>query len=231
MISFYHKRTQIKKEKELYEAKIEFFTNVTHEIRTPLTLIKGPVENLLEKTAEVPDIKPDVVTLERNTNRLIALITQILDFRQTETRGFSLTFSEVRIDKLLQEEFENFVPPATKKKLQYRLELPDLPITAWADEEALRKILSNLLSNAVKYAGTTATVILHPLSPEDLNFTIEVRNDGHLVSPEMREKIFEPFYRMKETSRQTGSGIGLSIARSLAELHQGYLYRIHRATE
>ncbi|UYQ91749.1 ATP-binding protein [Chitinophaga horti] len=221
---FFYRRAQVRKEKELYEAKIQFFTNVTHEIRTPLTLIKGPVENLLEKAAEVPDIKPDVVTLERNTNRLIALITQILDFRQTETRGFSLTFSEVRIDRLLEEEFESFMHPATKKKLRYELVMPPMAINARADEEAMRKILSNLISNAVKYAAHTATVILHPLSPEDVTFTIEVRNDGHLIAADMKDKIFEPFYRMKETSRQTGSGIGLSIAKSLAELHQGQLY-------
>ncbi|WP_295128201.1 two-component regulator propeller domain-containing protein [uncultured Chitinophaga sp.] len=224
VISFYHKRTQDKKEREIYEAKIEFFTNVTHEIRTPLTLIKGPVENLLEKVEEVPDIKPDVLTLERNTNRLIALITQILDFRQTEARGFSLNFSEVRIDKLLQEEYENFIPPANKKKLQYQLVLPEMPITAVADEEALRKILSNLLNNGVKYAAQTVTVILRPLLAEDATFTIEVQNDGNLIPAEMKDKIFEPFYRMKETSRQTGSGIGLSIARSLAVLHRGRLY-------
>lgn len=223
VISFYHKRTQIKKEKEIYEAKIDFFTNVTHEIRTPLTLIKGPVENLLEKSAEVPDIKPDVTTLERNTNRLIALITQILDFRQTEARGFSLNFSDVRIDRLLQEEFEDFAGPARKKKLQYRLSLPDKPVEARADEEALHKIVSNLLSNAVKYGTTTVDVILHPVLQEDDNFTVEVRNDGHTIPADMQEKIFEPFYRMKETNRQTGSGIGLSIARSLAELHKGSL--------
>jgi len=95
IVRSYHRRTEIKKEKEIYEAKFDFFTNIAHEIRTPLTLIKGPAENLREKIDELPEIKEDVLTMDRNTNRLIALVNQILDFRQTETRGFSIDFSRV----------------------------------------------------------------------------------------------------------------------------------------
>lgn len=224
VVQGYHKRSQVKKEKDIYEAKFEFFTNVAHEIRTPLTLIKGPVENLLEKVHELPGIKDDVNMMERNTNRLMTLITQILDFRQTEAKGFSLDFTKVNITALLQEVYSNFQPLAKKRDLQYTLLLPDAPVVAWVDEEAFNKILSNLFSNAVKYADKQITVLLFPVQKEGTNLTIEISNDGILIPPNMRERIFEPFYRIRENTKQKGTGIGLTLARSLTQLHQGNLF-------
>jgi len=220
----YHNRLEAKKEKEIYEAKINFFTIVAHEIRTPLTLIKGPVENLHEKIDELPEIKEDVVTLERNTSRLVALITQILDFRQTEKKGFSIEFTPVNISAVIQEEWLNYIPLAKKKNLTCTTELPHEPVTALADEEALHKIFSNLFGNAVKYATGTVKLRLLPVTKDSHFFTVEISNDGYLIPAEMKEKIFEPFYRLKETIKQKGTGIGLALARSLAELHNGKLW-------
>ncbi|HEY8969473.1 MAG TPA: ATP-binding protein, partial [Puia sp.] len=223
IVRSYHRRTEIKKEKEIYEAKIDFFTNIAHEIRTPLTLIKGPAENLIEKIDELPEIKEDVITMDRNTNRLIALVTQILDFRQTETKGFSLDFSRVNITAVLQETWLSFQALAKKKNLHYHFEHPDADVYAMADEEALNKIFSNLFSNAVKYGQEHVYVKLLPPQAEG-DIVIEIANDGPIIPPEMKERIFEPFYRLKETIRQKGTGIGLALARSLVELHKGRLF-------
>jgi signal transduction histidine kinase/ligand-binding sensor domain-containing protein len=224
LLGTYHIIVEDKKEKEIYEAKIDFFTNVAHEIRTPLTLIKGPVDNLLEKVEEVPEIKVDVLMMEKNTNRLIALITQILDFRQTETKGFSIDFNSVNITEILKEYYSNFLPLAAKKKLDYTIEAPSNDIMAFADEEALNKIFSNLLNNAIKYAKEKVSIRLLPLHTGADYFTIEIENDGLVIPPEIREKIFEPFYRMKESIKKQGTGLGLALARSLAELHNGRIY-------
>ena len=224
LLRTYHIISEDKKEKEIYEAKIDFFTNLAHEIRTPLTLIKGPVDNLLEKIEEVPEIKEDVLMMDKNTNRLIALITQILDFRQTETKGFSIDFNSVNITEILKENHSIFFPLAAKKKLAYTIQTPSNDIIAFADEEALNKIFSNLLSNAVKYAKEKVSIRLLPLTNSVDYFTIEIENDGLMIPPEMREKIFEPFYRLKETIKKQGTGLGLALARSLAELHNGRLY-------
>ena len=224
LLRTYHIIVTDKKEKEIYEAKIDFFTNIAHEIRTPLTLIKGPVENLLEQVDAVPQIKEDVVTMERNTNRLIALVTQILDFRQTETKGFSIDFLKVNITETLSEEYLDFAALAKKKKLDYTIEVPPADVFAFADEEALHKIFSNLINNAVKYAQVKVRVRMLPPDMQAGSFTIEVDNDGPLIPPEMREKIFEPFYRLKESFKKQGTGLGLALARSLAELHNGKLY-------
>ncbi|MEJ7588863.1 MAG: two-component regulator propeller domain-containing protein [Ferruginibacter sp.] len=220
----YHIIIENRKEKEIYEAKIDFFTNVAHEIRTPLTLIKGPVENLLEKVEDIPEIKADVITMERNTNRLIALITQILDFRKAETKGFSIDFVKVNITELLTESYVNFAPLAKKRKLEYEIYTPPAIVTALADEEALNKIFSNLLNNAIKYAQNKVRVRLQRSGNNDSGLTIEFENDGQKIPAEMSQKIFEPFFRLKESLKQQGTGIGLALARSLTELHDGDLY-------
>lgn len=224
LVRNYHKRQKVKKEKEIYEAKIDFFTNVAHEIRTPLTLIKGPLENLTEQVDELPQIKEDVVMMERNTNRLMALAAQILDFRQTEAKGFSLDFTKVSITGLLQEVYLNFQPLAKKRNLIYTIDLPAAPVTIIADEDALQKIFSNLFSNAVKYAEKKVVIQLHPVKKEDTLVAIEISNDGPLIPAAMKGRIFEPFFRLKETLKQKGTGIGLALSRSLVQLHQGNIY-------
>ena len=187
-------------------------------------MIKGPVDNLLEKVDEVPEIKADVETMEKNTNRLIALITQILDFRQTETKGFSMDFAKVNITEMLKESYVSFSPLAKKKELHYTIDTPFNDVYALADEEALQKIFSNLFNNAVKYADKKVSIRMAPVNNENDNFTIEFENDGLLIPADMKEKIFEPFYRLKETVKKQGTGLGLALARSLAELHDGKLY-------
>ena len=161
--------------------------------------------------------------MERNTARLVALITQILDFRQTGAKSFSLYFTKVNVSDLVREEFESFAGLAKKRHLQYNLHLPETVVTAIADEEALRKILSNLFSNAVKYADKKVWVKLKSKQGDEA-LVLEVCNDGNLIPKEASQRIFEPFVRLKETARQKGTGIGLALARSLAQLHGGSLY-------
>ncbi|MGN6342108.1 MAG: ligand-binding sensor domain-containing protein [Ginsengibacter sp.] len=223
VIRSFRRRHQEKKEKEIYESKIEFFTNVAHEIRTPLTLIKGPVENLLEKRNEMPGMEEDLECLDKNTNRLTQLISQILDFRQAEIKNFSLDFTRVNMNETLMETFTRFKILAQKKNLEYQINLPPGEIYAMADAEAVQKILSNLLANAVKYAEQVVYINLLPVQKEINSVVIIFENDGYIIKKEMGEKIFEPFYRIKETRNQKGTGIGLALARSLTQLHKGSL--------
>ncbi|RXK62031.1 sensor histidine kinase [Lacibacter luteus] len=224
LFRIYHIYNESKKRKEIYEAKIDFFTNVAHEIKTPLTLIKGPVENLMEKVDEIPVIKDDLFMMNRNTNRLVALITQILDFRKTETNSFRLDFSKVNITELLKDTFADFSAVAKKRNLDYSIELPDSDAYLYADEEALNKIFSNLVDNAVKYASQKVQIRLLPQENNKTDLTVEIENDGLAIPDDMKEKIFEPFVRLKETQKRQGTGIGLALAKSLTELHKGKLF-------
>lgn len=234
IIRSYHKRTRAKnrrrierfeaaKEKEVFKAKIEFFTNVAHEIKTPLTLIKAPLEKVIRKAGNMPEIKDSLTIMERNTNRLINLTGQLLDFRQTELNGYSLSFVKASITELLEEMYTSFKTLAEQRQLDFSLELPAEPLYAYVDIEAFNKILSNLLGNAVKYAAAHASVRLLSFAEQDNYFTITISNDGHLIPEEMKEKIFEPFFRLKETEMQKGTGIGLALSRSLTALHKGTL--------
>lgn len=230
----YHKRVEeknkrkieqleIAKEKEIFQAKIEFFTNVAHEIRTPLTLIKGPLEKVIRKAGSLVEIKDSLRIMERNTNRLIDLSNQLLDFRQTEIKGFSLSFAKANITELLEDTWLNFKPLAEQKNLIFNIHLPSSPLFAYVDVEAFTKILTNLFSNAVKYAEMKVRIYLLSFSETDTFFTIEIENDGYIIPSEMKEKIFEPFFRLKETEKQKGTGIGLALSLSLVQLHKGTL--------
>ncbi|MFT4155634.1 ligand-binding sensor domain-containing protein [Parafilimonas sp.] len=212
------------KEKELYQAKIEFFTNVAHEIRTPLTLIKAPMEKLMKHATDMRNADVYLKTMEKNTNRLVDLTNELLDFRKTETKGFSLNFTKINITTLLEDMYTNFQTIAEQRNIEYSLDLPKQPVYAYADEEALNKILSNLLNNAIKYALKKVRLRLLPDAEHAANIVIEIENDGYVIPEALKEKVFEPFFRVEKTKHQTGSGIGLALSRSLAALHKGRLY-------
>ena len=210
---------ETEKQKEIYNAKIAFFTHIAHEIRTPLTLIKGPMENIVQQAKETPQIQKNLKIMERNTNRLLDLTTQLLDFRKTETKGFSLNFVRADICKLIKENLMVFEASAEQKKIQFEVKLPAKQFWAYVDIEAFNKILSNLFNNAFKYAEHNIIVILSV--DKDQTFAVTIKNDGHLIGAEMKDKIFEPFFRIKGFEKLPGTGIGLSLARSLAVLHNG----------
>lgn len=208
-------------EREIYHAKINFFTNIAHEIRTPLTLIKMPLDKLLTKNRNREDTD-NLNMIDKNTNRLIDLTNQLLDFRKTESESFSLNFIKTDINELLSDVFMDFKLSAQQKNLDYVLELPRLIVLhAFVDPEAMRKIITNLISNAIKYSKSRVLVKLLPLTSEDEVFYIQISNDGLLIPTSYSNKIFEPFFRLKETEKEPGTGIGLPIARSLAQLHGG----------
>jgi signal transduction histidine kinase/DNA-binding response OmpR family regulator/streptogramin lyase len=208
-----------RKEKELYHAKIEFFTNVTHEIRTPLSLIKLPLDEVMRQADKADTNWENLSIIQRNTNRLLKLVNELLDFRKAETKGLHLNFVSTDILLLIRETVERFSPSAHLKGFVFELDMPLGKFRADVDAEVLTKIISNLFSNALKYAKSVISV---RFTSGNGKFRLEVENDGEPVPSEMTEKIFEPFFKMDE-NRQ-GSGLGLPFARSLAELHGGLVH-------
>ncbi len=213
------KQLENRKEKEVFKAKIEFFTNVSHEIRTPLTLIKVPLEKMLKKVHN-PELKEHLSIMNKNTSRLLNLVNQLLDFRKTEIEQINLTFVRTNISELIRNTHVRFNNAFTDKKVAFNLDLPECDVSAFIDAEAVKKILSNLFSNAIKYAEKQ--VILSLKSNQEC-FELRIKNDGNLIPSHLKEKIFEPFFRLSEHKNKTGTGIGLSLAYSLTELHKGHL--------
>ncbi|GBU06953.1 hybrid sensor histidine kinase/response regulator [Bacteroidales bacterium] len=214
------------KERELYNAKISFFTNIAHEIRTPLTLIKGPLEHILQEQLDVEEQKEHLQIIERNTNRLLDLSNQLLDFRKTEIEGFRLNYVKTDISRLIKETHSRFKPSAMRRGLNMTIEIPQDSFFADVDQEALTKILSNLFNNALKYAKSEILLTLFIEIENSNEFLIRISSDGNLIKNSEKEKIFEPFYQLEETEGnriKSGTGLGLPLARSLAELHHGSL--------
>jgi len=216
-------RMEITKEKEMLESKIEFYTQVAHEIRTPLTLIKIPLGKVIRKTEGMTEIENSLKIIGGNTNRLIELSNQLLDFRQTEIKAYSLSLEMANVTELLNDAYTNFITLAEQGNINIITNMPAENLYAQIDVDAFTKIIYNLLSNAIKYAATKVNIVLLPYYADKNSFSIFVKNDGYIIPEDLKEKIFEPFFRIKDTDAKTGSGIGLALARSLALIHSGSL--------
>ncbi|MBW1655745.1 hybrid sensor histidine kinase/response regulator transcription factor [Flavobacterium quisquiliarum] len=208
------------KEKEIYQAKIDFFTNVAHEIRTPLTLIKGPLEKLLGIEYESKEVPQHLSIMKKNTSRLLKLVNELLDFRKSEIGGLKLTFVETNISSMVRNFHLRFSQLIEERGLQFELELGEKDIFAFVDKEAFKKILSNLINNAIKYSNEKVIISLFR---DEKKLTLIVKNDGNVIPIHLKDKIFEPFFRVDDSSTASGTGIGLSLAHSLAQLHNGNL--------
>lgn len=211
-----------KKEREIYRAKLQFFTNITHEIRTPLTLIKGPLEAIMKDLDQNSKISSSLTIMKKNTDRLIHLTDQLLNFRKAEAENVTLSFVKTDVCALVDEVYNRFLPLAKSQQCVFEINIPERGLLAFIDEEAIRKIISNLFSNGIKYSEGNILVDL-VLDLEEESFRIVVKTNGNPIPLELENQIFEPFFRLKESESQSGTGIGLALARSLAELHGGKL--------
>ncbi len=209
---------EMEKEKELYEAKVTFFTDIAHEIRTPVTLINGPLESILEMPIQDDELKRNLLIIERNTQHLLNLINQLLDFRKVDANKVTMSFRYTDINQLVEECKERFEEAPHVGDKRVTISLPAEHVHAYVDKDAFSKIVNNLFANAMKYSDKSVNV---QLVSDAEHFTVRFTNDGELVPDEAREKIFDPFFRVRTSG--VGSGIGLSLARSLAELHDGSL--------
>lgn len=207
------------KEKEVHEAKIQFFTMIAHEIRTPVSLIIGPLEKIMKSSIPMSAVlRDDLNIIDRNSQRLLFLVNQLLDFRKVEQEGSTIKYTLHNIRQLLQAVCERFKPFITQHGAHLEVEYPDADFTAMVDSEAITKLISNLLTNASKY--TRDKVVLScVVQPEQHTFTIKVTDNGIGISKEDQKKIFKPFYQAMDN--KPGTGIGLSIVKSIVESHNG----------
>jgi signal transduction histidine kinase/DNA-binding response OmpR family regulator len=204
-------RLQEQKEKEAREARLNFFTMVAHEIRTPVSLIIGPLEKIKTDNEELRII-------DRNAHRLLELVNQLLDFRKAEQHMIVSDFKPRNINELLHAVCERFEPTFLQNGRQFKVNYPDEHFTAIVDGEAITKVVSNLLTNANKYSKKSVMVSCVVESDEE-HFRIIVSDDGVGIREEDRQHIFEPFFQAQDN--KPGTGIGLNIVKHIVDLHHG----------
>lgn len=207
------------KETEVHNAKINFFTMIAHEIRTPVTLIMGPIEKILNAADGVPQqITKDLNIIRRNSQRLLHLVNQLLDFRKIEQGSLRLNRNSNNIYQLLQDVWVRFIPIFEQNNIKHRFDSPDQDLEAEVDTEAITKAVSNLLTNAVKYTRDSIVLSYHKI--DESRFEISVGDNGKGVPDSEKEKIFSPFYQILGESKE-GTGIGLSLVKSIVDAHNG----------
>lgn len=218
--------------REVTEEKISFFTNITHEFRTPVTLINGPIELSL-KEVESSKVHELLEIAGRNARYLLSLVNELMDFRKLDTGMVVLNKKPCHVERFVSELLLPFKVFANERHIKTRsffhLDAPCLLLDACY----MRKVLVNLLANAVRFTPDGGRIDLfiasvHGKKGEALLY-IGVRDTGHGIAPEDLDKIFDRFYQSKHRTgytgyRQSGTGIGLYICRKIVELHDGQIY-------
>ena len=218
-------REKVHRMHELDRIKVRFFTNVSHEFRTPLTLILTPLEKLLRITPE-GEQKDQFQLIHRNARRLLNLVNQLLDFRKMEVQEIKLNTSEGDIIKFIREVFHSFSDLSEKNNIRFTFHTTVQQLETFFDQDKLEKILFNLLSNAFKFTQENGSVgIALDVREQDATtfLDIKVRDTGIGIPPDQQEKIFERFFQsdLPKTMVNQGSGIGLSITREFVKIHGG----------
>lgn len=215
-----------KKLRELDQVKSDFFTNISHEFRTPLTLITGPVEQRLNSDKLSESDRHDFEMIQRNSQRLLALVNQLLDLSKLETGKYQLQVTEGNLSTLISALAESFQFTATQKGITYNIAVSGLQ-EVWFDKDVIEKIIVNLLSNAMKYTNAGGSVSLKA-SQTNNKALIVVENTAGSINPVSIRKFFDRFYQAN--AHEEGAGIGLSLVKELISVCRGSI-KVEQTTE
>ncbi len=214
---------EIEKAQEIGEMKSRFFTNISHEFRTPLTLVSGIVNNFLEQGGD-PGQRKELEVLQRNSQRLKHLIDQLLDLSMLEANKLNLLKSETLLFDLIRASCTSFLPMAQGKDIQYNVNVPSRRLNVYIDSEKLEMMVYNLLSNALKFTPQGGHVVAMASilkKEEDIWLQFTVSDSGPGLNKEELSKVFDRFYRSDDSLHIEGTGIGLSFVKELTELMGG----------
>ena len=207
-------RLNDKKEQEVRDARLKFFTMIAHEIRTPVSLIIGPLEKIMKRG----NVSDDMKVIDRNSHRLLELVNQLLDFRKIEQQSLLMHFAPQNIHQLIEDVVVRFAPTIEQSGKRFTVDYPDPRFNAIVDREALTKVMSNLLTNANKY--TKDEVSLRCMEePSGTQFRIVVSDNGIGIPEKDLQHIFDPFFQAE--GNKPGTGIGLNIVKNIVDQHHG----------
>jgi signal transduction histidine kinase/DNA-binding response OmpR family regulator len=219
------------KQEELHQAKLNFFTNIAHEIRTPLTLMVGPVDQLSERLQQDAYLKKEIGLVKTNSDRLLRLLNQLLDFQKQETGNVRLKVRKENFVEFIREIQVPFQEFAESRKISMHLHTQETNVPLWFDKEELSKVFYNLLANAFKFTPGGGKVLIgitkeenqDPAgSGESYRVKITIEDNGLGIAASQLEKIFHRFYQAENTGvHEAGFGIGLALAKGIIDLHHG----------
>jgi signal transduction histidine kinase/DNA-binding response OmpR family regulator len=225
-----HMRYEVQQAHALERLKTKFFTNVSHEFRTPLSLIIAPLDKIIKHTGD-EEQKRQLNLVQRNAKRLLSLVNQLLDFRKMEVQGIKLHPAIGDIIGFSKDISDSFTDIAEKKNIRFLFSSDIDNLEIFFDRDKFEKILFNLLSNAFKYTHENGTVSIHLAykpsadNEDDGTLAIEVKDSGIGIPPNMQEKIFERFFQtdVPQSMVNQGTGIGLAITKEFVKLHNGII--------
>ena len=209
---------------ETTQAKLNFFTNISHEFKTPLSLISGPIDDLIANKQMPANAEVPLDILKRNSSKLTRLITELLDFRTLESGNLAVNYSMGNLDTFLREILKMFADVIRRRNLHFEYEVDDSGYEIPFDPIKMEKVFTNLLSNAFNHVDKEGTIRIRlsstPIeSGRDIN--LSVFNSGSYIPPENIEKIFQRFYTLD--AEQKGTGIGLALVTSLVDALGGVI--------
>ncbi|GHT07655.1 hybrid sensor histidine kinase/response regulator [Bacteroidia bacterium] len=208
-----------KKQEELNESKMQFFTNISHEFRTPLTLIMAPLEEM-QQTELNPERAQIMKIMSRNANHLLRLINQILDLRKTEANKIQIKACPINLVVFIEDFLELFTDMANRNVVSVDFIYPSYEALVWFDPDLLEKCLYNLLFNALKFTPKEGTIQIEIVQKSNEETILSIRDNGIGIAEKEIPHLFDRFYQ-GEFSKKSGTGIGLHLVKTIIELHRG----------
>lgn len=224
LFTIYRLKHEVSVEQQMTDMKLRFFTDISHELRTPLTLISGPVEYVLANTKLPADAREQLQVVERNTNRMLRLINQILDFRKIQNRKMKMQVQRINVVAFTRKIMENFESVAEEHQIDFLFETEKEELYLWVDVDKFEKIVFNLLSNAFKYTpnGKMITVLVRE---DEETVSVGVEDQGIGIADNKKKSLFVRFENLVDRNlfNQSSTGIGLSLVKELVEMHKAVI--------
>ena len=224
LFTIYRLKHEVSVEQQMTDMKLRFFTDISHELRTPLTLISGPVEYVLANTKLPADAREQLQVVERNTNRMLRLINQILDFRKIQNRKMKMQVQRINVVAFTRKIMENFESVAEEHQIDFLFETEKEELYLWVDVDKFEKIVFNLLSNAFKYTpnGKMITVLVRE---DEKTVSVGVEDQGIGIADNNKKSLFVRFENLVDRNlfNQSSTGIGLSLVKELVEMHKAVI--------
>lgn len=222
-LAFYKMRSKMQVEQELSTMKMQFFTDISHELRTPLTLINAPLENVLENGSISQEDRKQLEIVHSNSNRMLRMLTQILDFRKLQSNKMRLRVEKTDINELIVKCCSNFSKMAEKRNIQFSISNNLNNPFFWIDRDKIDTVMFNLLSNAFKFTAEGKSISVDLSNSIDNDCIIAVKDEGCGMPKDKLGSIFDRFstLRPKSLTNQSGTGIGLALVKEIVDLHRG----------